>query len=136
MQIIHARPPNFEDILRVFPKAAGYNVIFCYGDKIYSPSSKPISESLIKHESVHSERQGRKEDTIIEWWDRYLKDVEFRYHEELLAHRAEYQHMIKGNRHARRIALNLVSHKLALPLYGCMVTIKQAKVDIQAGTEE
>jgi len=131
MKIIIARPPNFEDIVRVFPTADNPNIIFAYNNAIYSPSGFDISEHLIAHEQVHCKRQGNLTGTEI-WWNEYLSNPEFRYNEELLAHRAEYRSMIRNaiNRNQRRNSLKIVSKKLALPLYENMVSKKQAGKDI------
>jgi len=125
------RPPNFDAILSVFPMAAKPGVVFAYGDKIYVPSGKALSPELIDHENIHCARQ--LEIGVELWWDKYLSDVNFRYFEELLAHRAEYQCMIARapNRTARRLALKVVAQKLSSRLYGGMVTMDQAKKAIE-----
>ena len=132
MKIIHERPPNFEDIRKVFPMADNYGVIFAFNGVIYSPSAVEIPYPLIKHEGVHLARQGTTEADAIKWWDKYLKDISFRYSEEVAAHRAEYQACIEtaSNRNMKRKALKFVAKRLASPLYGNMVTKKQAGVEI------
>ena len=132
MKIIYERPPNFEDIMKIFPMADNYGVIFAFNNAIYSPSGGEIPYPLIKHEGVHCARQGGTEAGSIEWWEKYLKDVEFRYREELLAHRVEYQACIETakNRNMRRRALRHVAKRLSSPLYGNMVTKKQAGFEI------
>lgn len=134
MKIIHKRPPNFEDIVKVFPMADNYGVIFAFNGAIYSPSGGEIPYSLIKHEEVHCARQGGTEACAIEWWEKYLKNMEFRYSEELLAHKAEYQACIENalNRNMKRRALKQVAKRLASPLYGRMVSRKQAGSEILA----
>lgn len=118
--------------------AANPGVIFAYHNAIYQPVSHywqqvpTISEALIAHENVHLARQGKTEEGTQLWWHQYLTDVDFRYNEELLSHRAEYQHMILNavNRNQRRGALHIVAKKLASPLYGRMKTEKQCQLDI------
>jgi len=132
MRIIHERPPNFEDIVKVFPMADNYGVIFAFNGAIYSPSGYDIPYPLIKHEEVHCERQGGTEAGSIEWWHRYLKSTDFRYAEELVAHRAEYLACIETatNRNMKRKALKFVAKRLASPLYGNMVTKKEAGIEL------
>ncbi len=132
MKIIHERPPNFEDIVKVFPMADNYGVVFAFNGAIYSPSGNEIPYSLIKHEEVHCARQGGTEAGSIEWWEKYLKNMEFRYSEELLAHQAEYRACIENalNRNMKRRALKQIAKRLASPLYGKMVTKKQAQLEI------
>lgn len=128
---INDRPPNFEAIAAVFPGAHGEGVIFAYGNAIYNPNNTEIPPYLWAHERVHCERQL---DIGVEvWWDRYLTDGQFRYHEELLAHRAEWKSM-KDNihhRHHRRKMLKLLAERLAHPLYGRMVSKEKALRDIR-----
>jgi len=132
MKIIHERPPNFQDIIKVFPMADNYGVIFAFNGAIYSPSGYDIPYPLIKHEGVHISRQGVTEADAIKWWDKYLKSMDFRYAEELVAHRAEYVACIEtaSNRNMKRKALKFIAKRLASPLYGNMVTRKQAGVEI------
>ena len=132
MKIIYERPPNFEDIRKVFPMADNYGVIFAFNGAIYSPSGGDIPYPLIKHEEVHCERQGTTEADAVKWWAMYLKSMDFRYAEELVAHRAEYLECIETakNRNMKRKALKFISKRLASPLYGNMVTKKQAGIKI------
>ena len=58
MKIITSRPPNFIDVVTVFPRAAERGVIFAFGDTIYNPSNIVITAALMAHESVHGSRQG------------------------------------------------------------------------------
>lgn len=129
MKIIAKRPPNYADILAVFPGASGSGVIFAYAPDIYAPGGQ-VPAQLIAHEEVHIQRQ---QDIGVEnWWALYLTDAKFRYDEELLAHRAEYRHMISADtsRQVRRSALKIVAKKLCAPLYGSMVTVQQAMKDL------
>lgn len=130
---IQGRPPNYDAILAVFPMASRRETIFAYAPDIYVPSGKPLSEALVAHESIHIERQlayrgdfGRA--GVEAWWDKYLGNIEFRYEEEVLAHRAEYQHMIQNAtcRQMRRSALKQVATRLASQLYGGLVSKQQA----------
>lgn len=127
------RPPNFAEILSVFPMASNREVIFAYGQKIYNPSGKELPPALYAHERVHCTRQ--IEMGVEEWWKRYLTDGEFRYEEELLAHQAEWLHMVENapSRQMRRSALKRVAQRLSGPLYGRTVTMKQAMKDIENG---
>lgn len=124
-------PPNFDFIRAHFP-LAGKRTVFSYGDKIYVPSGIKLSPAIHAHELVHCGRQ--LELGLAIWWEKYVTDVHFRYWEELLAHRAEYQHLIKDapGRPWRRKALSEIARKLSHPLYGPMVTFNQAKKAIVA----
>lgn len=133
-EIVADRPPNFEKILAVFPMAAKPTVLFCYGRVLYNPSGGPVSDALMVHEGVHSERQIKM--GVEDWWDRYLVDGQFRYEEELLAHRAEYRAAIEkpefASRKWRRAQLKVIAKRLSSPLYGRIVSEEQAREAILA----
>ena len=136
MKIIRELPPNYSDILKVFPIAGNPEILFAFGDVIYTASQKEIPHFLLRHEEVHGMRQLIREGGIEDWWDAYLRDVKFRYVEELVAHRVEYEARIEGaaNRQHRRMALKEVARRLSSPLYGGMKSAANAKKDIMALT--
>lgn len=130
LSIIFEPPPNYADILKVFPKASMPGVYFCYGRAIFiaNPTGQPVHGSLMAHESVHAERQIAV--TPEAWWLRYLDDAEYRLNEEIVAHQAEYRYfeeMAGVQRNERSRMLRIIAHKLAAPLYGNMVTPHRAK---------
>lgn len=126
MNIVSTHPPNYADILAVFPDAAKHGVIFTYGNTIYNPSGSDISPALHAHEGIHCGRQGS---AIDEWWARYLVDVEFRLNEELLGHRAEYRAFLATtrNRETHNHYLQQVAQRLSSPLYGNLLSMQQAR---------
>lgn len=131
MQVLNGQyPPNFEAIAAVLPDARKPCVIFAYGDVIYNPAGNKIPPCLLAHEAVHGRRQ--LEMGIETWWQRYLDDVNFRYTEELLAHRAEFQSASLGVKikEKRGKILAPIARRLAGPLYGKARTYDQAKRDI------
>ena len=130
MKIIYERPPNYQDIIAIFPTAKKAGVLFTYGDVIYSPTKQLIPKSLIAHEEVHSARQ-LKWSSIELWWNSYLTNKAFRYEEELLAHQAEYQAII-GNRKFRKYQYKQIAKRLSSPLYGSMVSYDKALHSISA----
>lgn len=132
MKIIKGWPPNLMKIAKVFPGAMSDTVIFAYAPDIYCPGQDNLPPQLVAHEGVHIARQ--LDMGVEEWWDRYLVDAEWRYHEELLAHRAEYKMICELNpsRQTRRAALKIVGKRLASAMYGKMVTLDRAMKDIAA----
>lgn len=124
------RPPNFDQIAARFPRARAKGIVFAYAPYIYAPShkSEALPPELIAHESVHIARQERM--GVEKWWKSYLENDNFRYVEELLAHRAEYNHLIGQSRHIKRSALKLTANKLSSPIYGGVVTKEDAMVDL------
>lgn len=134
MKVINGkRPPNIDAIAAVFPMARGPNVVFAYGKKIFNPSGEKLPNEIIEHEKVHGERQLALKGGVEEWWKRYLNDLDFRYEEELVAHRKEYRTLTEEapSRQMRRGALKHVAKKLCSPLYGKMVTMDQAMKDLK-----
>lgn len=134
-QIIQDFPPNYHEIDAAFNVRDNHGVIFSFGDRIYAPHGpKIIAPELIAHEGIHGQRQGTKHAKILAWWDRYIDDIEFRLDEELVAHRAEYRHLMQfGNRTKRRAALKRTSLRLSAPLYGEVINRKQAELLLQEG---
>lgn len=133
MRIIIARPPNYDEVIKAFPEAARRpGVIFCYGSAIFNPSGGFVSPSLVAHERAHAERQALT--CPAAWWARYIEDIQFRFDEEVLAHRAEWAHFsaTSAGRNARRVYLSQVALRLASPLYGKMTTVAKAKAVITA----
>lgn len=129
MEIVVARPPNYDEVIARFPFAANHGVIFTYGQTIYNPSSVEISAALKCHESVHAQRQGEDEEEIRAWWSRYLNEPMFRVEEELLAHRAEYR-AFKGwtkDRNAVARELDTIARRLSGPLYGGVLSYAAAR---------
>lgn len=131
MEIITKRPPNYTDIVAVFPGASRMGVIFAYAPNIYAPGGS-VPPALVAHEKVHIARQNYI--GVEVWWEKYLKDPHFRYEEELLAHRAEYQFMLGEfpSRQVRRQTLKIIAKKLSAPLYGSMISVARAMEDLQS----
>ncbi len=119
-------PPNFEEILKVFPAAAAPNVMFAYGDVIYVPSGNSVPQELYDHERVHGSRQTTT--GVERWWQLYLEDSEFRRDEELVAHIAEYKSFCARNRdrNARAAYLSTIALRFASPLYRLGVGHREA----------
>lgn len=131
--ILNERPPNFDRVLAAFPNAADAGVIFAYGDKIYNPGAKMIPPALLAHESVHCARQSGR---ILPdaWWDLYITDPGFRYHEELLAHVAEYKVQAARDRNYCAKLLVSTAARLIAPLYNYQPprSMRQAMNDIRS----
>ena len=122
----HGRPPNFEQIVKVFPFARTVGTIFTYGDTAYLSGKKELTPELREHEAVHATRQLAYPGGAVAWWDRYLIDAQFRLDEELHAHRAEYRAHRK--RHGQHPAfLRMLVDRLSGPLYGNILSDEQAK---------
>jgi hypothetical protein len=127
LRIASGRPPNFDAIAAVFQLATRSGTIFTYGDTVYVSDGTELSPALKAHEAVHVDRQRSFGRDL--WWERYLKDAEFRLAEELPAHRAEYQTFRSTCRdpNARSRALNAIAARLSGPLYGGLISLVEAR---------
>ena len=126
MIIVRGTPPNFKDIVAVFPAAAREGVVFTWGDMVFVNGDPEIPPQLKAHESVHQQQQARCRGPE-HWWGMYLKDSTFRLEQELVAHRAEYRTLKVLNRAAAARSLNFIAERLASPLYGSMIPAKEAR---------
>lgn len=134
MKIQIARPPIYEFIEQHFPAIKGKKGIwFCWGNTIFNPDNVPIPPAVVKHEEVHSQRQG---DKVEGWWLRYCVDKEFRLAEEILAHRAEFawyasradaKDAIPGWRSRADYHLTKIAQRLSGPIYGSMISTSAAR---------
>lgn len=140
MRIVSAWPPNIEAIRAAFPIEGSDDVIFSYGELVYSPNSQTIHPALQAHERVHCTRQLSRLGGVEEWWRDYIADPAFRLAEEIPAHRAEYiwwaarpgaDRPIDGFRSARLYHLNKIAVRLSSPLYGRLINLSAAKKAIE-----
>ena len=123
-------PPNIEEIAAVLPEAKRGAVFFSWGPGVvYNPKGVELSPELVAHENVHGKRQGTTEESIRSWWGGYLESPRFRFEEELLAHRAEYQVFCEHvtDRNLRYRFASAVAKRLASKLYGSLVTFSEAR---------
>jgi hypothetical protein len=130
--VVAELPPNIAEIEKVFPgvgkRARWHGIYFCYGNTIYNPRGLPIDVQLLAHEATHCAQQIAV--GADEWWRKYLADPQFRFDQELEAHRVEfeaYRHYVNDSRPFRRRYLAAISERLSGPLYGRMVTKAEAK---------
>lgn len=132
-EIVNDFPPLYDEIAAEFGLISQDEIIFSWGDRLYNPNSLDIPPALIAHEAVHGERQGSGQ-KIRDWWQRYIEERRFRLNEEIPAHLAEYQHILKnGNRYERRAALKVTAGRLAAPLYGSLITPVDAIETLRTG---
>lgn len=129
MKIIHGLPPMYDEIDAVFHVKGNKHVIFTWGDTIYVPGGGEVSPELRAHEGVHFSRQTNDPAKIRWWWDYYLRDPEFRFAEELPAHRAEYKlfKQLHKDRNSHIRALYHIAARLSGPLYGGIVSDVKAR---------
>lgn len=131
MQIVFELPPMWKEIEATFPTAEKECAVFAYGNTIYNPWKVNIAPQIMAHEQVHSKRQGSDP---AGWWHRYLDEPQFRLDEEIAAHQVEWQvycHHWK-DRNAQARYLNFMKLRLASPLYGGLISPRDAGVAIRS----
>ena len=125
MQILNNQyPPNIAEIRKKLE--IDNNTLFAYGDELFNPSGKTISDDLIVHETMHEIQQ--RELGIEAWWDRYLTDNAFRLTQEVEAYRQQYR-FVKANfnRQVARASLQKMAKALSSRLYGSVINKANAQ---------
>ena len=119
------KPPIYEKAHEIFGVKWKKKVIFTYGNTIHCKNV--IGKQKINHEVVHVYQQ--MEYGKDKWWDRYFEDVNFRLGQEVEAYLNEIK-WVKANvfdMKLRSIILNKIASDLSSPMYGSMVSFKNAK---------
>lgn len=121
-------PPNIKEIEKVFDIKDRKDLVFTYGDKLYNPYKIKLVPHLIIHETVHSEQQKDPK----EWWDKYLKDPDFRLEQELEAYAKQYAYAKPQlNAKGQELFLEKISFDLSSEVYGNIVSYQKAESDIR-----
>lgn len=125
MQIKKEYPPNINDITAKFPLTL--DVVFTYGDTIYSPVSVDLPKHLIVHEETHGKQQA--EMGVEAWWKRYIEDDKFRLYQEIQAYQNQFKQFCKDKKNIQRqyLFLEMIANDLSSKLYGSLVTKEEAK---------
>lgn len=125
MRIVFARPPNWAEIIAVFPQTRVRKAVFAYGDTIYNPAALTIPPHLVRHEKEHQRQQNGDP---AAWWKRYLADVEFRLQQETEAYGAQYAFICRQTKSQkdRFRAAHSLAEQLGGDLYGNIVTPNKA----------
>lgn len=126
MNILFEYPPNIEEIKKAF-KPTIYTV-YTYGENLYNPGKWPLPLDLIIHEKTHVIQQGKDPKA---WWDRYIKDTQFRLHQELEAYRRQWKAILRGNSKDKIGLLRTIAEDLSGQMYGNIITYEEALKLIQ-----
>lgn len=131
MKVLLQHPPNIDEIDAAFGSRSKPGILYAYGDAIYNPSGAPLTPWLLAHELTHILNQAGDPDA---WWRKYIEDVEYRYNEELLAHRAEMRTRLQGvrDRNARIKLVMETAARLSNPLYKTGRGLLKAKKDLES----
>lgn len=123
MKFSKEKPPIFDRLHKAFGVEWGDKLVIAYGDTIYH--SVLLSPDVIAHEQVHLSRQGKNPEA---WYESYIRNSKFRFGEELLAYRAQYQYLkdtVRDRNHVARHLFRLASD-LSGPMYGRVVGHREA----------
>lgn len=133
MEIVYAKPPNYERVASAFNLEDHPGVIFTYGNKIYVPAGDKlkIDKPLMRHEETHARQQ--RDIGIEEWWDKFITEPEFRLSQELEAYREQYRNMADLDAPSRMGYLNHICSDLSGEMYGNIMTHEEARVAITDG---
>lgn len=135
-RIVRDWPPNIAAIRAKLPVTRSN--IFAYDHIIYSPGFSTLPLQLHAHEAVHFVQQDAHGGGVEGWWDDYLRSAKFRLAQEIPAHREEYRCLLASapSRQVRRKVkakdLNNLAKRLSSPMYGGIITMAQAKMEISA----
>lgn len=133
MIVIQEFPPNIEKIRKVIDPKECAHACFTYGDVIYNPRGGYLDEPLGIHEAQHSlqqEEAGGPE----RWWNKWLKDKNFRAQQELEAYGLQFRRYCELNRDKNKRAkeLHRIASDFSSPQYGSVIGYTDARDHIRA----
>lgn len=135
MKIIMSPPPNWEKILKTFPKVDIEHVVVTYGEILYIPGGKALSltRDLMEHEIIHTLQQ--KKMGVELWWDKYCDDPEFRVKQEVEAYHVQYKKIqtMSKNRDWVFKQLQRLARDLSGEGYGSVIGFMEAMNRIKKG---
>lgn len=130
MKIAIAKPPCWDAANALFRlEELDLGTVFTYGDTLYNPFNVQLSYDLIAHEEEHA-RQQMHDDTCAKlWWDRYIRDPEFRIEQEGMAYGAQYRCICKRvkDRNARARQLHGLVEIFSGAMYGDIISHPMAQ---------
>jgi hypothetical protein len=128
MKVVEGYPPNYELIATALNP--NDQAVFCYGDTIFNPGGRQLTEDVVEHERTHSAQQGSDPDG---WYHRYLTDPAFRLEQEIEAYGAQYafaKRFVKSGK-LLRWALESMAKALSGEDYGSLIGYGAAESKIR-----
>lgn len=124
MRRSNKKPEIYKKLKRKFGVKWDNGLIITYGDTAYS--KKRIPRIKYVHEKVHSKRQLKL--GVDKWWDKYLKDKNFRLAEELLAYKKEVEWIYKQKADIgfRKKVIESMAQDLSSGMYGNIISYDNA----------
>jgi hypothetical protein len=129
IRVKHKKPFFFPILAKKFG-VKFEDVAIAFGRTIYTPVDLPYP--IHQHELVHILRQKSSYFHAIFWWIKYIRDPQFRFDEELIAYRRQYNIFANlkenyHNYHRKDQYLNNIAEMLSGEMYGKLVTFQEAK---------
>jgi len=123
MKFSKEKPPIFDKLHKAFGIEWGGDLVIAYDDTIYHTNK--LDPSVIVHEQVHLSRQGKNSDT---WYESYIRDPKFRFGEELLAYRTQYQFLAETTKDRNELARHWyrLAKDLSGVMYGSVISHREA----------
>lgn len=124
VKVLHDKPTIYDELHRRFGVEWDDKVIITFYPYVYCKVN--LTPEKIIHESVHLKQQALIGVDI--WWKNFLLDPVFRLQEELAAHRAEAQFIIKyiKNKNDQFQYLHRIAMNLSSSMYGKLITYQKA----------
>lgn len=128
-KIIYKRPPHWRILKIFFPDYDPDGTVACAcGKKIYS--NQEIPADYIAHEETHLKQQCHSYFVAVLWWICYFLSKSFRFTQEREAFCEQYDWIRKNWPWARTRKLQELSERLASPLYGSMISVREAQREL------
>lgn len=121
-------PPNYRRIQEVLGDSK--TSVYTYGDTIYNPWGRKLTQDIIEHEKVHMRQQGAYPEF---WCEQYLTDPAFRLQAEVEAYGTQYAFALKHvqNRALIKWLLDKLAAELASPCYSVGISCGAAHSKIR-----
>lgn len=134
MKISFEKPPCYDEANKLFKlDELNLGTVFTYGDTLYNPSKVPIDRDLLVHEETHGHQHQHDATVAKLWWERYIKDPQFRLEQEAEAYGKQYAYLctVIKDRNKRYRALRSLASALSGPMYGSIVKHSEAEALIR-----
>jgi hypothetical protein len=122
--VINEKPPNYNKLVELFKVDWEDGLVVTYGKNIHCKTG--ISMDLIEHEMTHVRQQ--EQYGVMEWWERYYVDADFRLAQEKEAYSNQIRYLIRktNSRYKQEAKLTSIVDQM-VRMYGKMITREEAE---------
>lgn len=124
-KISNLPPPCYAEAVKAFGVDFDKGVVFTYGDTIHLRHPELLTQDLIVHECTHIKQQaeiGGPE----KWWDLYIKNKNFRLHQELEAYKNQYQYVLRNENKRKHFSFLKFYAESLCKIYALDISVHQA----------